>query len=64
MKRITGTYAVSTTLGEPVRAFVPLALPPTEPVLAESVWGTQNDAAVMALQRLSAVAGLVPSVDC
>ena len=63
MKRITGTYAVSTTLGEPVRAFVPLALPPTEPVLAESIWGAQNEAAVMALQRLSAVAGLVPSVD-
>jgi Fic family protein len=34
-----------------------------EPVLAESVWGIQNNAAVMALQRLSAVAGLVPSVD-
>lgn len=62
MKRITGTYAVSTTLGEPVRAFVPHALPPTEPALASSVWAAGNDAAVMALQRLSAVAGLVPSV--
>lgn len=63
MKRITGTYVVSTTLGEPVRAFVPLALPPAEPVMADSAWATHNDAAVMALQRLSAVAGLVPSVD-
>ena len=63
MTRITGTYALTTTLGEPVRAFVPHALPPTAPVLAYPVWGTQNDAAVMALQRLSAVAGLVPSVD-
>ncbi|PQA82905.1 cell filamentation protein Fic [Limnohabitans sp. TS-CS-82] len=63
MTRITGTYAVSTTLGEPVRAFIPHALPPTEPVLADAVWRTHNDAAVMALQRLSAVAGLVPSVD-
>jgi Fic family protein len=63
MKRITGTYAVSTTLGETVRAFVPHALPPSDPALDDSVWGTQNDAAVMALQRLSAVAGLVPSVD-
>ena len=63
MTRITGTYAVSTTLGEPVRAFIPHALPPTEPVLADAVWLTHNDAAVMALQRLSAVAGLVPSVD-
>jgi Fic family protein len=63
MTRITGTYAVSTTLGEPVRAFIPHALPPTEPVLADAVWRTHHDAAVMALQRVSAVAGLVPSVD-
>ena len=63
MTRITGTYAPTTTLGEPVRAFVPHALPPTEPALAPSVWAAGNDAAVMALQRLSAVAGLVPSVD-
>ena len=63
MKRTTGTYVVSTTLGEPVRAFVPHALPPAAPALADSVWATHNDAAVMALQRLSAVAGLVPSVD-
>ena len=63
MTRITGTYAVTTTLGEAVRAFVPHALPPTEPALAPSVWAAGNDAAVMALQRLSAVAGLVPSVD-
>lgn len=63
MKRITGTYVVSTTLGEAVRAFVPHALPPSEPVLDDSVWATHNDAAVMALQRLSAVAGLVPSLD-
>lgn len=63
MTRITGTYAVTTTLGEPVRAFVPHALPPARPPLAPAVWATNNDAAVMALQRLSAVAGLVPSVD-
>ena len=63
MTRNTGTYALTTTLGEPVRAFVPHALPPTEPALAPSVWAAGNDAAVMALQRLSAVAGLVPSVD-
>lgn len=63
MTRITGTYAVTTTLGEPVRAFVPHALPPARPPLVPAVWATSNDAAVMALQRLSAVAGLVPSVD-
>jgi len=63
MHRITGTYAIGTTLGEPVRAFVPNALPPTEPVLDPDIWAGLNDAAVTALQRLSAVAGLVPSVD-
>lgn len=63
MPRITGTYAISTTLGEAVRAFVPHALPPADPALAAADWSALNDAAVMALQRLSAVAGLVPSVD-
>lgn len=63
MTRITGTYEVSTTLGESVRAFVPHALPPADPALPHSAWAEGNDAAAMALQRLSAVAGLVPSVD-
>ena len=63
MPRVTGTYATSTTLGEPVRAFVPHALPPQGPPLDLSVCAGLNDAAVMALQRLSAVTGLVPSVD-
>ena len=63
MKRITGTYAIGTTLGEQVRAFVPNALPPIEPSLDPGVWAGLNDAAMLALQRLSAVAGLVPSVD-
>lgn len=63
MPRITGTYAISTTLGESVRAFVPHALPPVAPALASADWSALNDAAVMALQRLTAVAGLVPSVD-
>jgi hypothetical protein len=63
MARITGSYVVSTTLGEPVRAFVPHALPPANPPLAPEVWQSLNAAAVTALQRLSAVAGLVPSVD-
>jgi len=63
MQRITGTYVVGSTLGEPVRAFVPNALPPIEPDLDSGVWAGLNEAAMLALQRLSAVAGLVPSVD-
>ena len=34
MLRTTGTYAISTTLSEPVRAFVPRPLPPADPPLA------------------------------
>lgn len=42
MNRDTGTYVISTTLAEPVRAFVPHALPPTEPALAPAVYAELN----------------------
>lgn len=61
--RTTGRYILSTTLGESVRAFVPHALPPQEPPLAVLCWQGFNEAAEVALARLSAVSGLVPSVD-
>jgi Fic family protein len=61
--RSTGTYLTSTTLGELVRAFMPYPLPPAEPVLAISGFAAPNAAAELALARLSAVSGLVPSVD-
>lgn len=57
------TYANATTLGEAVRAFVPRALPPGDPPLAMADFAALNQAAELALARLSAVAGLVPSVD-
>ena len=63
MNRDTGTYAISTTLGEPVRAFVPYPLPPTRPALAPSVYADLNRQAELALARLGGVSGLVPSVD-
>ncbi|MDY0073706.1 MAG: Fic family protein [Thauera sp.] len=63
MKRSTGTYAISTTLGEPVRAFVPHPLPPTEPPLAADSHTALNRQAELALARLSGVSGLAPSVD-
>ena len=63
MKRDTGTYAISTTLGEPVRAFVPYPLPPTKPALASSVYVELNRQAELVLARLAGVSGLVPSVD-
>ena len=63
MTRTTGTYAISTTLGESVRAFVPHPLPPADPALSCSVFADCNRRAELALARLSGVAGLVPSVD-
>jgi len=63
MKRSTGTYVISTTLGESVRAFVPHALPPTVPALDVDAFVAQNRQAELALARLSGVSGLVPSVD-
>ncbi len=61
--RRTGTYATATTLGEAIQAFVPLPLPPSEPVLAPACFEAGNRAAELALARLSGVSGLVPSVD-
>lgn len=63
MNRATGTYAISTTLGEPVRAFVPHPLPPAEPPLAAASFADLNRQAELALARLSGVTGLVLSVD-
>ena len=61
--RSTGTYAISTTLGETVQAFVPHPLPPTQPTLALECFEGANRVAELSLARLSGVAGLVPSVD-
>jgi len=63
MKRNTGTYATSTTLGEPVRAYLPHPLPPAEPPLAAASFADLNRQAELALARLSGVSGLILSVE-
>ncbi len=63
MTRVTGTYSISTTRGESVRAFVPRPLPPARPVLAPGVFAQPNRQAELALASLAGVSGLVPSVD-
>jgi Fic family protein len=63
MNRDTGTYVISTTLGEPVRAFVPHPLPPARPALASDPYADLIRQAELALARLAGVSGLVPSVD-
>lgn len=63
MKRETGTYAISTTLGESVRAFVPHPLPPSGPAIPAVIYTELHRQAELALARLAGVSGLVPSVD-
>lgn len=63
MTRTTGTYLISTTVGESVRAFVPHALPPSDPALSPEVFTDLNRLAELALARLAGMSGLVPSVD-
>ncbi len=60
--RKTGTYVSHSTLGEPVRAFVPHPLPPAHPVLAPTSYQDGVRAAELALGRLASMSGLVPSV--
>lgn len=61
--RTTGTYVITTTQTEDVRAFVPHPLPPADPMLADDSYTAAARRAELALARLSGVAGLVPSVD-
>lgn len=63
MTRSTGTYALSTTLGESVRAFIPHPLPPADPALSPAAFVDLDRQAELALARLAGVSGLVPSVD-
>lgn len=63
MRRSTGSFVSSTTQGETVRAFVPHALPPTGPPIAVATYAQANQAAELALARLSAVSGLLPAVE-
>ncbi len=61
--RSTGSYTTVTTLGEPVRAFVPHALPPARPALSMEALQAAATHADAALLRLAGVAGLAPSVE-
>src|SRR5690606_25902524 len=56
----TGTYEVSTTGGELVRAFVPLPLPPDPPLELDGRLQRSLEAAVLAVGRLDGVSSLLP----
>jgi Fic family protein len=58
----TGTYEITTTAGEAMRAFVPEPLPPTPPLQADGAVRERLDAALVALGRLDGVSSLLPDV--
>ena len=61
MPRQTGTYRISTSHGETVRAFVPHPLPPAAPPLViEGVLAELHDAALAAIGRLRVAGAMVP----
>jgi Fic family protein len=64
MTRSTGTYLTSGTRDEPVRAFVPHALPPAKPALVlEGDLDRVHHDAVAALGRLAVAGRMVPSAQ-
>jgi Fic family protein len=61
MPRQTGTYRISTSHGETVRAFVPHPLPPDDPPLViEGVLAELHSAALAAVGRLRVAGAMVP----
>lgn len=63
-RRETGRYEETTASGEPVRAFVPYGLPPSDPPIAlEGALEERLSAAERALGRLELAGDLVPSLD-
>lgn len=60
---LTGRYEVTTTGGEPVRAFVPAALPPNPPVDLTGSRQRLLEQATLACGRLDGVSALLPDPD-
>ena len=64
MKRSeSGTYEVTTTASEAVRAFVPTPLPPNPPIALSGSIQARLESAVLALGRLDGVATHLPDQD-
>ncbi len=64
MKRgLQGHYVQTSTLGEPVRAFVPAPLPPEPPIVWSLTLRQKFDEALLALGRLDSVTMLLPDAS-
>jgi Fic family protein len=59
----TGRYQVLKTQGEPVRAFVPLPLPPEPPLELSGALQIQLEQAHLALGRLDSISNLLPDTS-
>jgi len=59
-RNATGTYHVTTTAGEKVRAFVPLALPPVPPLEITGARQLLLERATLAVGRLDSISTLLP----
>ena len=61
MKReLQGRYQTVSTVGEPVKAFIPAPLPPHPPVVLSTALSDSFDRALVALGRLDSVSSLLP----
>jgi len=60
---LQGSYEVTTTAGEAVRAFVPAALPPTPPIDLGGERQHLHERALLACGRLDGISALLPDPD-
>ena len=59
-RNVTGTYRITTTVGEKVRAFVPLPLPPIPPLEVAGARQLLLERATLAIGRLDSISTLLP----
>ena len=59
----TGTWRVTTTAGEPVRAFVPTPLPPVPPISLDGSLVWLLELATLSLGRLDSIGSLLPDIS-
>jgi Fic family protein len=60
IRESTGRYILTSTVGEPVRGFVPTPLPPVPPIEWTPDLRNRYDMALLALGRLDSVSMLLP----
>ncbi|MGC8732506.1 MAG: Fic family protein [Halothiobacillaceae bacterium] len=59
----TGSYRITTTVGEQVSAFIPAPLPPAPPIMLDAPRQARLERALLACGRLDAITALLPDPD-